>query len=31
MHDNLAIACDQSRALLSSIGLGGEIVSTPGH
>lgn len=31
LHDNLQLACKQSRAFLSSIGLAGEIISTSGH
>lgn len=29
--DNLVISCDESRALLESIGIAGQIVPTPGH
>jgi ribonuclease/clavin/mitogillin len=31
MHDNVVISCDESRSLLESIGIAGEIVHTPGH
>jgi endoribonuclease LACTB2 len=31
MHDNVALSCEQSRPLLNSLGLAGEIVHTPGH
>ncbi len=31
MDGNIFIGCDQSRQLLSDIGIGGEIVSSPGH
>ena len=31
MDDNLVISCDESRALLESIGIAGEILHTPGH
>jgi ribonuclease/clavin/mitogillin len=30
-HDNVVIATSESRALLAKIGIGGEIVHTPGH
>jgi glyoxylase-like metal-dependent hydrolase (beta-lactamase superfamily II) len=30
-HDNVTIACAESRALLSEIGIAGQIVHTPGH
>lgn len=30
-HDNVTIACGESRALLAKIGIAGEIVHTPGH
>lgn len=31
MHDNVRISCDESRSLLESIGIAGEILHTPGH
>jgi glyoxylase-like metal-dependent hydrolase (beta-lactamase superfamily II) len=31
MHDNVIITCSESRPLLESIGISGEIVHTPGH
>lgn len=31
MHDNVKISCDESRSLLESIGISGEILHTPGH
>ena len=31
MHDNVTISCAESRALLERIGIGGEILHTPGH
>ncbi len=31
LHDNITISFAESRALLERIGIGGEIVSTPGH
>jgi len=31
MHDNVTISCAESRALLARIGIGGEILHTPGH
>ena len=31
MHDNIVIACAQSREWLQRIGIGGEILPTPGH
>jgi glyoxylase-like metal-dependent hydrolase (beta-lactamase superfamily II) len=31
LHDNLQVAIDDSRAFLASIGIMGEIISTPGH
>lgn len=31
MHDNVTISCGESRSLLESIGIPGEIVHTPGH
>lgn len=31
MHDNVVIACSESRPLLESIGIPGQIVHTPGH
>jgi ribonuclease/clavin/mitogillin len=31
MDDNVVITCDESRALLESIGISGEILHTPGH
>jgi endoribonuclease LACTB2 len=31
MHDNVTISCEESRPLLTSLGLPGEIVHTPGH
>jgi ribonuclease/clavin/mitogillin len=31
MHDNVTIACHESRRLLAGIDLAGEIVATPGH
>jgi ribonuclease/clavin/mitogillin len=30
-HDNVVIACAESRALLAEIGIAGEILHTPGH
>jgi ribonuclease/clavin/mitogillin len=30
-HDNIVIACADSRALLAEIGIAGEILHTPGH
>jgi glyoxylase-like metal-dependent hydrolase (beta-lactamase superfamily II) len=30
-HDNLIVPIDRSRALLASLGIGGEFVHTPGH
>jgi glyoxylase-like metal-dependent hydrolase (beta-lactamase superfamily II) len=31
MHDNVTISCAESRAVLERIGIGGEILHTPGH
>jgi len=31
MYDNIQISCDESRSLLESIGIQGEILHTPGH
>lgn len=31
MNDNVVISCDESRSLLESIGISGEILHTPGH
>jgi glyoxylase-like metal-dependent hydrolase (beta-lactamase superfamily II) len=31
LHDNVAVAAEESRHLLAAIGIGGEIVRTPGH
>jgi glyoxylase-like metal-dependent hydrolase (beta-lactamase superfamily II) len=31
LHDNVTISCAESRAVLTRIGIGGEIVHTPGH
>ena len=31
LHDNITIACSESRPLLEEIGIRGEIVHTPGH
>jgi glyoxylase-like metal-dependent hydrolase (beta-lactamase superfamily II) len=31
LHDNVTIACAESRALLLGIGIAGEILHTPGH
>ena len=31
MHDNVTISCEDSRSVLASIGLSGEIIHTPGH
>jgi glyoxylase-like metal-dependent hydrolase (beta-lactamase superfamily II) len=31
LHDNVVISCVESRALLRQIGIGGEILPTPGH
>jgi glyoxylase-like metal-dependent hydrolase (beta-lactamase superfamily II) len=31
LHDNVVIAARESRAVLAGLGLGGEIVHTPGH
>lgn len=31
LHDNVVIACAESRALLAGIGIAGEILHTPGH
>ena len=31
LHDNIVISIDESRALLESIGISGEILHTPGH
>lgn len=31
LRDNVVISCAESRALLAGIGIGGEIVHTPGH
>jgi glyoxylase-like metal-dependent hydrolase (beta-lactamase superfamily II) len=31
LHDNVVIACSESRSLLESIGIPGQIVHTPGH
>lgn len=31
LHDNVQLACGESRAFLQQIGIEGEIVSTPGH
>jgi glyoxylase-like metal-dependent hydrolase (beta-lactamase superfamily II) len=31
MHDNVTISCAESRALLASIGIPGQILHTPGH
>lgn len=31
LHDNVTISCTASRRLLAQIGIGGEIVHTPGH
>ena len=30
-HDNIVVAADESRGLLENIGIGGEVVHTPGH
>jgi glyoxylase-like metal-dependent hydrolase (beta-lactamase superfamily II) len=30
-HDNVVISCAESRAFLAKIGIGGEILHTPGH
>jgi glyoxylase-like metal-dependent hydrolase (beta-lactamase superfamily II) len=31
LHDNVTVAAEESRPLLAAIGIGGEIVRTPGH
>jgi glyoxylase-like metal-dependent hydrolase (beta-lactamase superfamily II) len=31
MHDNVTISCAETRALLKTIGIAGEILHTPGH
>jgi glyoxylase-like metal-dependent hydrolase (beta-lactamase superfamily II) len=31
LHDNVTIACDESRSVLERIGIAGEIFHTPGH
>jgi glyoxylase-like metal-dependent hydrolase (beta-lactamase superfamily II) len=31
LHDNVVIACGESRALLARLGITGEILHTPGH
>jgi ribonuclease/clavin/mitogillin len=31
VHDNVTVAAEESRAVLAAIGIGGEIVRTPGH
>jgi ribonuclease/clavin/mitogillin len=31
LHDNIVIACAESRALLARLGIAGEILHTPGH
>jgi glyoxylase-like metal-dependent hydrolase (beta-lactamase superfamily II) len=31
LHDNVTIACAESRAVLTRVGIHGEIVHTPGH
>jgi glyoxylase-like metal-dependent hydrolase (beta-lactamase superfamily II) len=31
LHDNITLSCDKSRAFLSSIGIAGQIIGTPGH
>jgi len=30
-HDNLEVACADSRALLATLGISGELIHTPGH
>ena len=31
LHDNLDVSIGESRAFLHTLGIGGEIISTPGH